>query len=84
MSDKYAVWQFFPDEFHECVGRDLEAEEAVKLAHSYTTRPAAVAGFIRRIIIVDGGDNCAFEWKHGEGVTFPPRGADGRFVHTEE
>ena len=51
----------------------VSAEEAVETARSYTTRPAAVLGIIRRVIITDGGDNTCFEWKNGEGVTYPPR-----------
>jgi hypothetical protein len=32
---------------------------------------------VERVIITDGGDDCCFEWKRGEGVTFPPE-ARGR------
>lgn len=69
----FSVFQFFPDETYECVGVHMDAENAVKQAHSYTTRPAAMIGVIRRVIITDADDYCCFEWKYGEGVTFPKR-----------
>lgn len=73
MSDQeFSVWQFFPDDTYECVRRNVGPQEAVETAKSYTTRPAAMLGIIRRVIITDGGDAAVFEWKHGEGVTFPP------------
>lgn len=70
---EFSVYQFFPDGTNECVKAGAGAEEAVRTAHSYTIRPAAMLGIIQRVIITDGGDYCVFEWKHGEGVVFPPR-----------
>ncbi len=70
MSDEFSVWLFFPDGSYVPEKRWIGAEEAVKLAKSCTERPAAVAGFIPRIIITDGGDCTCFEWEHGKGVTF--------------
>jgi hypothetical protein len=32
-----------------------------------------VAGIIRRIIITDEDDFTVFEWRYGEGVTYPLR-----------
>jgi hypothetical protein len=71
----FNVWQFFPDNTHECVGRGLTAEQAVNLAHSYTTRPAAQIGIIQRVMITDCGDCCVFEWTRDQGVIFPPEAA---------
>ena len=51
----------------------VDIETALKTAKSFTERPAALIGVIRRVIITDGGDCMVFEWKFGEGVTFPPR-----------
>ena len=68
--ERFSVWQFLPDDYNEQVGADLSAEAAVNLAHSYTTRPAAMLGIIRKVIITDSGDNCVFEWRNGEGVVF--------------
>jgi hypothetical protein len=28
-------------------------------------------GITKRVIITDGGDNIVFQWKAGEGVTYP-------------
>jgi hypothetical protein len=65
--------QFFPDGTYEYVKRFVGAEEAVRTAKDYSTRPAVLLGVIERIIITDGGDFTVFEWKAGEGVTFPAR-----------
>jgi hypothetical protein len=77
---EFSVYQFFPDGTYECVLRFADAKTAVETAKSYTDRPAALIGVIRRVIITDGGDFTNFEWKFGEGVTYPKRDADGRFV----
>jgi hypothetical protein len=69
---EFSVWLFFKDGYHIAEQRWLKAEAAVTLAREVTLRPAAQAGLIERIIITDGGDNTVFEWKHGQGVTFPP------------
>jgi len=74
---QFSVWLFFPDDIHEPELQWVDAKTAVERARSCALRPAAQAGIIRRIIITDGGDHTVFEWKFGEGVTFPPeaRGA---------
>jgi hypothetical protein len=69
---EFSVVQFFPD---GNVKRFVGAEEAVRTAKDYSTRPAILLGVIERIIITDGGDCTVFEWKAGEGVTFPVRSA---------
>jgi hypothetical protein len=69
--ERFDVWQYLPDDWHEKVGENLEAKEAVELAHSYTTRPAALIGVIRKVqIIARYDDTVAFEWQFGKGVTF--------------
>jgi hypothetical protein len=73
MSERFDVWVWFPEGLHHRVGEGLEAEAAVRLASDYSRRPAARFGIIREIRIVDGGDDTVFEWRYGEGVTFPPR-----------
>lgn len=80
---EYSVCQFFADGSYEYVARFVGAEEAVNTAKSYTERPAAKIGIIQRVIITDGGDCCCFEWQFGKGVTYPPRGPDGRFQEEE-
>jgi hypothetical protein len=75
--EPFSVFQFFRDGSHECVRRFVGAEEAVKAAHHYTHNVASKLGVVDRVIITDGDDYCCFEWKRGEGVTFPPE-ARGR------
>jgi hypothetical protein len=69
--NEFSVCQFFEDGSYEYVRRFVGAEEAVKTARHYTDNVAAKMGITTRVIITDGGDQCVFEWKHGEGVTFP-------------
>jgi hypothetical protein len=69
--ERFDVWQYLPHDLHERVGEDLEAEDAVKLAHSYTVRPAALIGIIRMVRIIGrDDDSVCFEWQFGKGVTF--------------
>lgn len=70
----FNVVVFYPDDSYTYERRGVSAHEAVIAAKSFTERPAAQLGMIRRVIITDSGDCCNFEWRHGEGVTFPPRG----------
>lgn len=70
----FSVVQFIDDaqggEMSECVGGPLDAKEAVELAHSYCTRPAARLRIIKRVRIIYSGDCCCFEWQYGKGITF--------------
>lgn len=68
----FSVHQFFPDGTHECV-RSHEA--AVQAAQHYCHCVGAQIGTTVRVVIIDSGDCIAFEWKHGEGVVYPPREA---------
>ncbi len=81
---EFSVCQFFDDGYHEYVRRYVSVEEAFAAFRHYTTSVAAQAGMTTRVIITDGGDNCCFEWQCGKGVTYPPRGDDGRFVAGED
>lgn len=83
MTGEFSVWQFFADDTSERVRHSVDAEEAVSAAHHYTTSVGARLGFTKRVIIVDGGDFTTFEWKAGQGVVFPPRGPDGKFVDSD-
>lgn len=77
MAGEFSVCQFFANGTYEYVRRFVDAEEAVTAARHYTDNVATKLGIVDRVIIVDGGDDCCFEWKRGEGVTFPPE-AKGR------
>lgn len=73
MSDgEFSVVQFFDDGTYEYVRRYVDGKEAVEAAHHYTHNVAARKGFVTRVIITDGGDYTNFEWKFGEGITYPP------------
>jgi len=75
MNDEFSVFWFDREDHYHAERCFVDAETAVRLAFSLTERPAAKLGMIRRVIITDGGDCTSFEWKHGIGVTYPPREA---------
>jgi hypothetical protein len=75
-SERFSVYQFFADGSSEQVRELVPLEEAVKAAHHYTHNVASKLGVVERVIITDGGDECCFEWKRGEGITFPPESRD--------
>lgn len=70
MTETFSVCQFFEDGSYEYVRRGVEAEEAVKAAHHYCNSVGAKMGFVKKVIITDGGDCVNFEWQYGKGVTF--------------
>lgn len=70
---EFSVYQFFEDGQYERVRSFVGAEEAVKAAFHYTGSVAVKLGIVDRVIITDGGDFTVFEWKRGEGVTFPEK-----------
>lgn len=72
MSGEFSVWQFFADEVHEPLLRFVDGRTAVERARHATLSVGARIGTVRRVIITDGGDHTVFEWRFGEGVTFPP------------
>ena len=69
---EHSVVQFFADDSSEYVLRFVEAKEAVETAARLTRSIAARTGMVRRVIITDGGDDTNFEWRYGEGITYPP------------
>jgi hypothetical protein len=56
MTDEYSVVLFFPDGSYHYEQRWLSDEAAVRLAAQCANRPAALAGFIERIVVIDDGD----------------------------
>lgn len=81
MTERFKVWVNIGDpgphpdyQVTECVGVGLTPQEAVNVARSWTlpNRPGVVLGTIKRVIIEDDEEFTVFEWKNGEGVTFPP------------
>lgn len=74
MTDEiFSVYQFFPDGSYERVREWVPVEEAMKGFQHYTTSVGARLGTTVRVIVVDVGDCIVAEWKHGEGVVFPPK-----------
>jgi hypothetical protein len=71
---EFSVYQFFPDDTYEAVVRFVDPKTAVEKAKVLTETVGARIGTTRRVIITDGGDYCVFEWRYGEGVTFPRKG----------
>jgi hypothetical protein len=45
----------------------------MKAVDHYCNSVGARMGFTKRVTITDMGDCVCFEWKQGEGITFPPR-----------
>lgn len=70
---EFSVCQFFENGSYEYVRRKVSGEEAVATFKSYCTSVGAKIGTTVRVIITDGGDDCNMEWKHGEGIVFPPQ-----------
>jgi hypothetical protein len=71
--ERFNVYFIYPDGTHTREREWVPAEEAVAFAHQASTRPAAKLGILKEIMITDSGDFCVFQWKHGEGVVFPPQ-----------
>jgi hypothetical protein len=72
MADEFSVYQFFPDGSCERVREFVGPGEAVETAFRYSRSIGAQLGTTQRIIITDAGDCTVFEWRFGEGVTYPP------------
>jgi hypothetical protein len=75
MSEEFSVFQFFPDDSYERVLSFVGPAHAVRTAKQLTETVGARIGTTRKVIITDGGDDTVFEWKFGEGVTYPKREA---------
>ena len=75
MKGEFSVCQFFEDGSYEYVRHFVSAEEAVRTFGHYTSSVGARIGTTVRVIITDGGDCINMEWKHGEGITYPPKEA---------
>ncbi len=71
----FSVCQFFEDGSCEYVRRYVGAQEAVEAAKHYTSNVAVSLGVTKRVIITDDEDCCVFEWKLGQGITFPKEAA---------
>ena len=77
MTDEFSVVQFFEDGSYEYVRRYVSVEEAMKAAHHYCTSVGVKMGFVKRVIITDGGDCTCFDWHSDKGIVFPPKEYNG-------
>ena len=68
----YKVWAFFADDTHYLIADELDAEAAVRMAKRHTETVGARLGTTKRVIIEDYDGHTSFEWRFGEGVTYPP------------
>ena len=67
----FSVCQFFVGGHYEYVRRFVPLEEAVTAVRHYTDNVAVKMGIVDRVIITDSGDCTVFEWKKGQGITWP-------------
>lgn len=72
-NEHFSVWQFFIGGEYIRVAEGVSAGAAIKAASHCANSVGAEVGLIERIVITDSGDATVFEWKHGEGITWPPR-----------
>lgn len=70
---EFSLYQFFEDGSYERVYAFVSPQTAMEKASHYINNVAAKAGITRRVIITDGGDCTVFEWKYGEGITWPKK-----------
>jgi len=68
--EQFSVAQFFEDGSHEYVRRYVSGEEAMQAFKHYTRSVGAKHGFVKRVMIMDGGDLVVVEWQYGKGVTY--------------
>ncbi len=70
---EFSLYWWDADEGQHEELRFVPPERAVMRAQTLIQGPAALIGIVQRVIITDGGDFTNFEWKHGEGVIYPPQ-----------
>jgi hypothetical protein len=68
---QYSVVQFFANQTYRYVLRYVTALHAMQAAELLIESVDARVGSTRRVIITDADDFTNFEWKFGEGVTYP-------------
>jgi len=69
---EFSVWQDFSNGTREQVRLRVSPEAAIEAFKHYTDCIGSRLGMTERVIIVDGDDYVNMEWKHGEGIVFPP------------
>lgn len=69
---EFSVARFYNNGGYDYVRRWIDVKEALEHALSLIASNTARSGMLTRIIITDGGDCTTWEWRHNEGVVFPP------------
>ena len=72
MDNEFSVYHYGFEDVQVAEKRFVSADEAMRTVAALIRSPAAQIGVMKRIIVTDGGDFTNFEWKYGEGITFPP------------
>jgi len=72
MIEKFSVCQWFDDGQYDYELRYVPLERAVTRAMGIAHSVGGRLGTTVRVIITDGDDSIVWEWKHGEGIVFPP------------
>ena len=70
---EYSVYWWTPEDDQMTESRFILLDLAMHQVKRLTSGPAAQLGMVKRVIITDGGDCIVFEWKQGEGITFPTK-----------
>lgn len=71
----FSAFGFHDDLRYDPIVRWVNLEQAQKTVDRVLLGPAAkiMQVIYERVIITDGGDSIVFEWKRGQGVTWPTR-----------
>lgn len=75
---EFSVRQYFADGDHEDVMQGVDASTAVNRAKRLIDSVGGQIGNTCRVIIIDGGDCIAFDWRFSDGIVFPPKDAIAR------
>jgi len=71
---KYKVYWWDPTDTYHLEREFDDPVDATEFALEFTRRPGIVhLGVARMVRVVDSEDMTNFEWKHGEGITYPTK-----------
>ena len=70
---EYSVYWWDQEDGQHEESRFILLDLAMHQVKRLTQGPASMLGMVKRVIITDGGDCCVFEWKQGEGITWPTK-----------
>ena len=73
LREQFSVCQFFADGSNEYVCRFVDVVEALTTFRRCCHSVGARIGTTTRVIITDMLDCTNAEWRHGQGITYPPK-----------